>query len=211
LKKFPLVFGRHLIYLWSKVVCLFLFCFILSCWDLSTHGAPCQALHAVLLIPSKKLLMSRGVPTWFETVWSYSVEAIDYWTIFSMKLYKIETENCIGIWRCSWCCWKAFGESDLIEFVSQFLELICGRYWFLSEFCCWKFQQIAKKLGLEGKISWALNVFYIFFLIENVFTLGPMAQATLVFMNIHFIKEEGSYICAYKRSEKVWMWIESFW
>jgi hypothetical protein len=68
-----------------------------------------------------------------------------------------------------------------------------------------------QKLGLEGKISWALNVFYILFFIENVFTLGPMAQATLVFMNIHFIKEEGSYICAYKRSEKVWMWIESFW
>jgi hypothetical protein len=30
---------------------------------------------------------------------------------------------------------------------------------FLSGFCCWKFKQIAKKLGLEGKISWALNVF----------------------------------------------------
>jgi hypothetical protein len=29
--------------------------------------------------------MCRGAPTWFETVWNYSVEAIDYWTIFSMK------------------------------------------------------------------------------------------------------------------------------
>ncbi len=39
-----------------------------------------------------------------------------------------------------------------------------------------------------------------FFFIGNVFTLGPMALATLVFMNIHFIKEEGS--CAHRRSEK---------
>ncbi len=23
------------------------------------------------------------------------------------KLTKIETENCIGIWKDSWCCWKA--------------------------------------------------------------------------------------------------------
>jgi hypothetical protein len=44
------------------------------------------------------------------------------------KLNKIETENCIGIWGCSWCCWKALGESDLIEFISHFSELKCRRY-----------------------------------------------------------------------------------
>jgi hypothetical protein len=48
--------------------------------------------------------MSRDAVTGFETVWSYGVKAIDYWTIFSMKLNKIETENCIGIWGRSWCC-----------------------------------------------------------------------------------------------------------
>jgi hypothetical protein len=32
------------------------------------------------------LLMGRGALTWFKIIWSYSVEAIDYWTIFSMKL-----------------------------------------------------------------------------------------------------------------------------
>jgi hypothetical protein len=31
-------------------------------------------------------LMSRGAPSWFEIVWSYGVEAIDYWIIFSMKI-----------------------------------------------------------------------------------------------------------------------------
>jgi hypothetical protein len=74
--------------------------------------------------------MNKGALTWFETVWSYGV----VWTLliieqFSQgKLNKIETENCIGIWGHSWCCWKALGESDLIEFISQFAELSCGRY-----------------------------------------------------------------------------------
>jgi hypothetical protein len=45
---------------------------------------------------------------------------------------------------CSWWFWKALGESDLIEFISQFSELMCGRYWFFSGFCCWKFKKIYK-------------------------------------------------------------------
>jgi hypothetical protein len=45
------------------------------------------------------------------------------------ELNEIETENCTGIWkRCSWCCWKALKESDLIEFISQFSEIRDGRY-----------------------------------------------------------------------------------
>jgi hypothetical protein len=43
-------------------------------------------------------MSSKGAPTWFKTVWSYNVEAIDHGTIFSMKTKKkIEVENCIGI------------------------------------------------------------------------------------------------------------------
>jgi hypothetical protein len=58
-------------------------------------------------------MSSKGAPTWFKTVWSYNVEAIDHGTIFSMKTKKkIEVENCIGI----------------IKFISQFSELRCGRY-----------------------------------------------------------------------------------
>ncbi len=63
------------IYLWSKVVC-----FVLSCWDLPNHGTSCCALDIL-----GKLLMSKVAPTWFETVWSHGVGAIDYWIIFSMK------------------------------------------------------------------------------------------------------------------------------
>jgi hypothetical protein len=74
------------------------------------------------------------------------VEPFSQW-----KLNKLETKNCIEIWRHSWC-WKTLGESNLIEFISQFSELMCERYLFFSGFCCWKFKQIAK-LGLERKIS----------------------------------------------------------
>jgi hypothetical protein len=45
------------------------------------------------------------------------------------KLNKIETEIYIVIW--GWvflCCWKVFGESDLVEFTSQFSELRCEKH-----------------------------------------------------------------------------------
>jgi len=35
---------------------------------------------------------------------------------------------------CSWCYWKSLSKSNLIKFISQFLELRCGRYWFLNGF-----------------------------------------------------------------------------
>ncbi len=57
-----------LVYLWNEVVC-----FVLSCWDLSNHNVSCRALNIF-----EKLLMSTGASTWFETNWSYNVEAIDY-------------------------------------------------------------------------------------------------------------------------------------
>ncbi len=99
-----------LVYLWNKVVC-----FVLSCWDLPNHNASCYALNIF-----EKLLMRIGASTWFETNWSYNVEAIDYWTIFQWKLNIIETKNYIRIWGHSWCCWKAIDELDLIELFHNF-------------------------------------------------------------------------------------------
>jgi hypothetical protein len=70
----------------------------------------------------RKPWRTRGAPTQFgATVWKL--------LIIEPKLNKIESENSIGIWGGhSWCCWKALGESDLVEFISQFSELRCGRY-----------------------------------------------------------------------------------
>jgi hypothetical protein len=79
-----------------------------------------------------------GALTWFETAWSYGVKVIDYWIIveplFQWKLIKIKIENCIGIWVHYRRCWKALGESNLIEFIPQFSKLRCGRYYFCVNF-----------------------------------------------------------------------------
>jgi hypothetical protein len=49
---------------------------------------------------------------------------------------------------------KALGESNLIEFISQFSELRCGGYLFLSEFCYWKIKQITKiGFGRKNELS----------------------------------------------------------
>jgi len=160
--------------------------------------------HGTLLLSLESFQWVGVHQTWFETIWSASVEAIDYWTNFSMKvklkklywnlgtffafwesswwarynriyftifkdmvwklliiepffqwkLNKIETENYIKVWGHSRWCWKAFGESDLIEFIAQFSELRCRGYWFLGEFCCWKFKQIAKiGFGRKNQLS----------------------------------------------------------
>jgi len=116
------------IYLWSKVVC-----FVFSHWDLPNH-----ALDVVLLISLESSWWVRlhwlGLRLFGTTVWELLIiESFSQWN-------KIKTENCIGIWGCSSCYWKALGESDLIKFISQFSE----RYWFLSTLCCWKFKQMAK-------------------------------------------------------------------
>jgi hypothetical protein len=58
-----------------------LFCFVMLRWD---PPKPWGFMLCSCIF--KELLMSRGALTWFETVWSYSVEkTIDYWIIFSMK------------------------------------------------------------------------------------------------------------------------------
>ncbi len=80
---------RH-IYLWSKVVYFALFvtlrspkpcCFMLQSWYLG------------------KAWLIRGALTWFEIVWSYNVEAIDYWTIFPMinKFFFLKTVFNLGV------------------------------------------------------------------------------------------------------------------
>jgi hypothetical protein len=82
------------------------------------------------------------------TVWKLLI--IEHF--FQWKLNKIEIENCIEIWGCSSSC--VVGEPQRVRFnrvfISQFSELRCERYWFLSEFCCWKLKGIAK-IGLGRK------------------------------------------------------------
>ncbi len=127
-------------------------------------------LHVLLLVSLEALNLVVGVHQLdfrlFGTmVWKLLItESFSQW-----KLNKLETENCIEIWGCSQCCWKAFLESDLIELISQFLELSVKDIDFWVDFVAENLNKL-QKLGLEGRISWAFNVF----------TLEQMTQATLI-------------------------------
>ncbi len=122
------------IYLQKKVVCFVLYC------DTKISQTMLIRVHTMLLV---SLESSRWVGVhWLglkflgATMWKLLIiEPFSQWT-----LNKIGTKNCIGIWKLSWCCWKALGETDLIEFISQFIYSSCARYWFLSGFCCLKFK-----------------------------------------------------------------------
>jgi hypothetical protein len=77
------------------------------------------------------------------TVWKKKLLIIEPFS--QQKLNKITTENCTGIWGHSWCCWKALGKSDLIDFISQFSELMCERYiYFWSGFLLLEIKKICK-------------------------------------------------------------------
>jgi hypothetical protein len=58
-------------YISIKQGCFVLFCFVML--NLSDHYASCHAPGIF-----GKLLKSRGALTWFDSVWSYGVVAIDY-------------------------------------------------------------------------------------------------------------------------------------
>jgi hypothetical protein len=126
-----------------------LFCLFLSCQDLQT-----TVLHIVFLVcleSSWWVVVHRLGLRLFE-VMAWKLLIIE--PFFPWKLHKTKVENCIGIWRCSWCCWKTFSELDLIRFISQFWELRFGKYWVLSGFCYWKFKQIVKiGFGKKNKLS----------------------------------------------------------
>jgi len=93
-----------------------------------------------------------------DLVWDcLELRCISYWLLnhFLNEIFKkLKLKIVLEFWGLSWCCWKALSESDLIEFISQFSELRCERYWFVSGFCCWKFKKIAKiESGKKDQLS----------------------------------------------------------
>ncbi len=157
-------------------------------------------LHAALFVSSESSQLvgvhQLGLRPFGAMVWKLLIiEPFSQW-----KLNEIKTESCIGIWGCFLCCWKAFSKADLTEFISQFPELRCGRYWFLNGFCCWKFKQIAKNWGWKEK-SWALNVF----------TLGPTAQATLSVWNHQLPHRENHFSSLQKMAYELTLSMDKWW
>jgi hypothetical protein len=85
------------------------------------------ALDVKLLVSSESSpwvgVHRLGLRLFGATVWKLLImEPFSQW-----ELNKIETENCIGIWGCSWWYWKSPHESDLIGIISHFSELRCKR------------------------------------------------------------------------------------
>jgi hypothetical protein len=115
--------------------------------------------------------MSRGAPIWFETVWNYGVEAINYWIIFSnenlikSKLKKLlEMETFMVLLQSP--RWVKFNKKKFTIFRAKVWNILILEWILLLEI-----QTNCKNWVWKGKITWALIVF----------TLGPMAQATLMF------------------------------
>jgi hypothetical protein len=77
-----------------------------------------MALHAALVVSSASSPMSMGALTWFETVWSYGVEAIDYAIIFSKSMkqsslfcfVKVRSPKSRHFMLHYWYLWKALDE-----------------------------------------------------------------------------------------------------
>jgi hypothetical protein len=91
-----------------------------------------------------------GLRLFGAMMWKLSmiiIESFSQW-----KLYKIKSENRIGIRKHSWCCWKAFGKSDLIKCVTIVRAKVCKILMF-EWILLLEVQKNYKKLGLEGKIS----------------------------------------------------------
>ncbi len=117
------------IYVWSKVVCFVLFCFTLR--------RPKPQCFMPLLVSLERLFDEWGAPTWFQSVQNYSVKLSIIEPFSQWKLYKNKTEfqgvlDFLGKPSASWII------------ISQFSELRCEGYWFLSGFCRWRSKQIAK-------------------------------------------------------------------
>jgi hypothetical protein len=57
-------------------------CLILSSWDFPNH----VELHVELMVSLESSWWVRGALIWFKTIWSFNVQVVDYWIIFSMKI-----------------------------------------------------------------------------------------------------------------------------
>jgi hypothetical protein len=102
------------------------FFFFWSCWDLPNHNISWGTFNIF-----GKLSMNRGALTGLKLFGTIMWKLLIIEPFFQWKLYKIKIEKYTRIWGHSLCAWKALGESDLIELISQISKLSCERYWCL--------------------------------------------------------------------------------
>ncbi len=142
----------QVIYLWSKVVCLF--CFYL--WDPPNRDASDRILGLV-----GKLSRRRGASSWLHGIWTCGAKVLEYWMICSLKIKLNRNWKLQRNWNVplvllerSWWAWRN----------GIYLDSECGRYWFLSDFCCWVW-----RFWPAFRFSWALALLlHIFSLLLHV-------------------------------------------
>ncbi len=162
----------------------------MSHWDIPNHKV-CNIY--CILGSSRKLLMSRGARHWFHDIWSYNAKVIEYWTIFSIIIQLNQNQKVSKIWVHSWYYWADVNGEDLMKCFSWFWDLICMIYWFLNCFCHensnnFKKSSFERKNQLNNAFTmnfWKkheLNMQLNTISIHIGFRVGPMAQATLVYL-----------------------------
>jgi hypothetical protein len=111
---------------------------------------------------------------------------------FNEKEKKVKLKKLLEFGGNSWLPWEAMDKSDFIESISQFSHLRCG---FWTGCCSWKFKKVAK---IEFKRKSQVSCQCVHFAefrnfqlwksekIKNVFTLGPKAQASIVYLKTYY-------------------------
>ncbi len=161
-----LVYGQIWVntYLWRKVVCFLLFCSYEIHW---TQDASDRVLGVFGV-----LSMRRSAWAWFHDVCTCSAKVREYWMIFSLKIILNHNWKSLRNWNVplallerSW--WAGFNGIYLVWFGFTMWEILILKWFLLLEI-----QINSQKTDFGRK-----NQF------EDLVTLGPMAQATLVFVN----------------------------
>jgi hypothetical protein len=155
------------IYLWSEVVCLF--CLVLYRWDPPNWDASDRVISLF-----GKLSGAEVSRHWFHDIWTCGAKVLGYRMISSLKIKLNCNWNFWRNWNVpllflerSW--WAGFNGIYLVRFGFRMWEILSLK-WFLPL----KIQINSKKSGFWKEKS-----------VEDVLTLGPMAQATLVLMKTH--------------------------
>ncbi len=115
---------QPIIYLWRKVVCLYL-------WDPQNQDASNRILGLFRKLSRRR----RGTWAWFNGVWTFGVEGLEYWMIFSLKNKLNPNWNFWRNWNVplvllerSW--WEGLNGSYLVIFGFKMWEILIFM-WFL--------------------------------------------------------------------------------
>ncbi len=134
----------HNVCLWRKVVCLF--CFVRT---YQIHQTKIN--HFGVLGLFGKLSTRRGAWAWFHSIWTCSVEVLEYWMISSMKIKLNCSWNFQRNWNVplmllerSW--WAGFKGIYLVRFGFRMWEILIFK-WFLQL----KIETNSKKPGFGRK------------------------------------------------------------